>query len=90
MRCARLGCPVDGARVVDHLAGVHVFHRLEAGDSGKDQLAPAAVSGPEVWFDEAGQDFQVGVEIVAVAVDRNAGPRLADVAKFAIILGKRI
>jgi hypothetical protein len=60
---------VGHARMVDHFIGVHEFHGFKAGDARQYGLSAARIPRVKMGFDEAGEDFQVRIEITGVDLD---------------------
>ena len=71
-----------GFRVFEELRPVPDFHGFESGNSGADQLAPAAVTGHQVRFDQARRDLQFRRGVAVIDPDRHAHLGGAEVVVF--------
>src|SRR5262249_20429791 len=82
---------VDGVAVDEAAVGLRVFEKLgavpnldgfEGGDAGADHFPAAGVAGHEVRFDEAGGDFEVGLDVTRVDPGGDAIGGRAEVGVF--------
>ena len=69
-----------GPRVLEESRPVPAFHRFEGRDARADQFAAARIAGHQVRLNQAGGDFEIGLDIAAIDPHGDAAgdtPRLA-------------
>ena len=71
-----------GAGVFQDLRAVEVFDRLDAYESGRDQLSSTRVTGHEMGLDQPGQHLEIAFDVPAVDADRDPGTRGPQVCLF--------
>lgn len=83
-----------GFRVLEELRAVPNLDGLKGGDTGADHFAAAGVAGHQVRLDEAGGDFEIGLDITRVDPSGDTIRRRAKVGvlaeHFAVMVFDRV
>ena len=70
----------------DHRQAVVGEDAFRAGQRGQHGLRPAAETGEKMWFDEAGQDADIGYEIETVDAHRMPKRGLAEGNQVGVVM----